>query len=96
MDLPSMIARCEDFTTYGALRGQWTAGFVTYGQLPEAHRLRLSADRADNGGPVYVVYSYSTPIAWYTTAWGWRVPDVRYSVTTSKHQGKLYRVKAAA
>ena len=40
--------------------------------------------------PDYVVYSYGTPIAWHH-AGGWSVPSVRYSVTTSKHQGIVRR-----
>lgn len=90
-----MIARCEQFKTYGALRAEHSSS-VTAGQLPAEHRERLYADRDDNGGSLYVVYSYATPIAWYSTAWGWRVPPVRYSVTTSKHQGKLYRLARPA
>ena len=35
-----------------------------------------------------VIYSYSTPIAWLD-AGEWIVPDVRYSVTTGKHQSYL-------
>lgn len=95
MEVATMIARCESFATYGALRAEHSSS-VTRGQLPGEHWARLCADRDDNGGALYVVYSYATPIAWYSTAWGWRVPDVRYSVTTSKHQGKLYRVTRAA
>lgn len=38
----------------------------------------------------YVVYSYSTPIAWHTPQ-GWTVPRETYSVTTSgKHMGPLW------
>lgn len=38
----------------------------------------------------YVVYSYSTPIAWHTPQ-GWTVPNETYSVTTSgKHMGPLW------
>jgi hypothetical protein len=69
---------------------------VTWGQLPQSHRATLDTDRIDNGGTIYVVYSYSTPIAWYTHAWGWRIPEVRYSVTTSRHQGRLYRIRESA
>ena len=54
------------------------------GQLPlEWHP---SAKRA-----CYMVYSYNTPIAWYV-AWSenrWVVPDVKYSNTTTNHQGKI-------
>jgi len=35
--------------------------------------------------PLYIVYSYGTPIAWYGR-YGWHTPAVRYSSTTSRHQ----------
>jgi len=35
--------------------------------------------------PLYIVYSYGTPIAWYGR-YGWHSPAVRYSSTTSRHQ----------
>ena len=35
--------------------------------------------------PLYVIYSYGTPIAWYGR-YGWHAPAVRYSSTTSRHQ----------
>ena len=46
---------------------------------------------AHDAFPGYVVYSYETPIAW--AYWDGRdiievVPNVKYSVTTSKHQGQ--------
>lgn len=34
----------------------------------------------------YIVWSYVTPIAWHLREGRWIMPDVRYSVTTSKHQ----------
>ncbi|HYJ33758.1 MAG TPA: hypothetical protein VE326_11110 [Candidatus Binatia bacterium] len=40
--------------------------------------------------PMYVVFSYGTPIAWVTIAGSVVIPDVRYSATTSRHQ-KLAR-----
>lgn len=44
-----------------------------------------SLDHAD-----YVVFSYDTPIAWHDAERdAWVIPDVRYSVTTSKHQGTI-------
>lgn len=35
--------------------------------------------------PLYIIYSYGTPIAWYGR-YGWHAPAVRYSSTTSRHQ----------
>jgi hypothetical protein len=35
--------------------------------------------------PNYVVYSYGTPIAWHGK-FGWHLPAIKYSQTTSRHQ----------
>lgn len=40
------------------------------------------------------VYSYSTPIAWYSYATGWYVVEQKFSVTTSKHQNYVRRAIA--
>jgi hypothetical protein len=53
------------------------------GQLPAEYV--PSARQAD-----YVVYSYQTPIAWHTPYAGWLYPAERYSVTTTKHQGRVH------
>ena len=42
----------------------------------------------------YLVYSYSTPIAWYSYATGWYVVEQKFSVTTSKHQNYVRRAIA--
>lgn len=52
------------------------------GQLPSEYE--TSAHHAD-----YVVWSYRTPIAWHTDG-EWVTPAVRYSVTTSNHQGQAF------
>jgi len=60
-----------------------------YGQLPANYRTML-ADAIERGDVVYMVRSYQTPIAWVIMADSGQlaiVPDVRYSVTTSRHQG---------
>jgi hypothetical protein len=62
---------------------------VAWGMLPDHDKMFLEADmeRAkETMESLYIVYSYETPIAW---AYGdtVRIPDVRYSVTTSKQQG---------
>ena len=67
------------------------------GQLPDEWRAQW---REDKGEIDYVIYSYQTPIAWrirdtwygnggQTHSHRWIVPDVRYSVTTSKHQNNV-------
>ena len=62
------------------------------GHLPKAEEGRYQDDlRA--AGKLYVVYSYATPIAWGPLDGPLYVPDVRYSVTTSKHQGIVRRAR---
>lgn len=46
------------------------------------------------GSATYTIYSYATPIAWLTSEGEWVQPAVRYSLTTSNHQGALYRLQA--
>lgn len=39
--------------------------------------------------PPYVVWSYSTPIAWRSESGEWIVPNVTYSLTTTRHQSQV-------
>lgn len=78
--LARLIQSRESFRTHGALSGH-SGPLKSTGQLPTEYY--DSAKQAD-----YVVYSYSTPIAWHRTD-QWVVPDTRYSVTTSQHQGRV-------
>lgn len=65
------------------------------GQMPKAWA-RLYSDRAHERAVLRVIYSYSTPIAWLDRDYGWIIPRVTYSVTTSaKHQSQLYRIRDA-
>lgn len=41
----------------------------------------------------FIVYSYSTPIAWHTPE-GWYVVEQKFSVTTSKHSNYVRRAIA--
>lgn len=70
------------------MRGEWADAFPTTGILGYGDRETLIADR-NSLGRVYVVFSYDTPIAWWGDGIGWKVPDVRYSVTTSRHQSAV-------
>lgn len=75
-----LIAARQSFRTSGALQGATATAYVSTGRLPaEWHE---SLGRAD-----YVVTSYATPIAWHIPGEGWVRPEVRYSRTTSRHQG---------
>jgi hypothetical protein len=74
----------HDFDTpNGTLYGRNTPeGGWRWGRLD--YDLRDSVKRAD-----YVIWSYSTPIAWRTDG-EWHAPEVKYSVTTSRHQGRIF------
>lgn len=75
----------EAFKTHGAMKAVEIPpgyGYPTLGKLPAEYK--HSAERA-----AYIVYSYQTPIAWWSESDGWTVPLVKYSVTTSVHQGKV-------
>lgn len=74
----------ESFRTYGNLRGEPDTFDV--GQLPDPWRTEYHTRR---GLITYTVLSYSTPIAWYDKERGWVYPDVKYSITTSKAQGRI-------
>lgn len=59
-----------------------------YGQLPQSWATMLKEMAVD-----YVIYSYSTPIAWHVCQGEdgkptdyWVIPTVKYSVTTTNHQ----------
>jgi hypothetical protein len=62
-----------------------------FGRLSKDHGWTLVSDMLYDG-PVYVVYSYDTPIAWVTKSGREVKPSAKYSATTSKHLGKLYKV----
>lgn len=71
----------------GNLTGSTTLS--TTGKLPMAYVGEILRTR-DEDKLEYVVYSYRTPIAWYGRD-KWTIPAVRYSVTTSNHQGVVRR-----
>lgn len=50
------------------------------GRLSSDLVLQLQLDEPD-----YIVYSYGTPIAWHGK-FGWSLPAIKYSQTTSRHQ----------
>jgi hypothetical protein len=83
----------ESYETGGAMRavqGSTTGWFNGNGQLPTEWAERY---RADEPNTVYTVMSYRTPIAWVLTSGEVVIPDVKYSRTTSGHQGLLYALK---
>ena len=85
----------EGWKYTGALRGRTIhrQSEIMTGQLPQEY-VNIIKDHVVR----YVVYSYETPIAWMQVAewdtdgapiYEWIVPNVKYSQTTSKQQGKV-------
>lgn len=56
------------------------------GQLPKEYVDQYNA-LAKANALAYTVKSYNTPIAWVTTEGTVIIPEVKYSVTTTHHQG---------
>jgi hypothetical protein len=97
-EVAELIRDRVEFKTYGAMRAE-----VVSGMTPYAYVGYLNADERkifEREAPriAYVVYSYGTPIAWFTTtrrggkAGRWHRVAQKFSITTSKHQGKLYLI----
>jgi hypothetical protein len=79
------IQALEPFHTGNPRGGLWgddSSTVMHLGKLPEPYRSQIYG----SPGLVYVVYSYQTPIAWVTSDGKTHIPDVKYSVTTTKHQ----------
>lgn len=87
-----LIGNHKPFKTSGGLHAEAEPNVVTSGQLEDAEREAFDDAMRNGGGIVYVVYSYATPIAWVRKDGVAHIVDQRFSVTTSKHQGKLYRL----
>lgn len=78
------LSKRAPFTTSGALRAVDHAVNET-GRLPQEHVERYRADTADPG-VIYVVISWSTPIAWVRADGEAVIPDESYSLSTTRHQ----------
>lgn len=92
--IPGAIARRETFRG-NSMRGEVIPAGLTgrniypTGILPEPWRTLLRTQ-----SPTYVVWSYSTPIAWVNHDGTHVIPDVKYSATSSRHQGHARRTLA--
>ncbi len=71
-------------TNNGTVTGRHDLGGI--GIMRNPAEIRELTEASEAGRLEYVVYSYSTPIAWVIDG-TWRRTDERYSVTTSKHTG---------
>lgn len=88
-----LISKRQDFTNNdgtftGITFGPNTSDPDSWGELPNQW-IDLIKQSIHAAGPllVYIVYSYETPIAYAIGTGDLFMPDVAYSVTTSKHQG---------
>lgn len=88
-DAIHFIATRQEFRA-SALEGRVYG--VGNGRLDEQETARYNQDL---NAVMYWVYSYSTPIAWYTKD-GWYVVAQKFSSTTSKHQNYVRRAIAQA
>lgn len=85
--------RGEDARTSNGNMSTEATRYAPYtGHLPKPW-VHVLIEAAHAGHISQVIYSYSTPIAWHDSRYGWIIPNVRYSTTTSsKHQTHLYRL----
>lgn len=84
------LARREPFHTYGAFRAVDGYSLPFGNWLPSCWQERY---RADGDEITYTVLSYQTPIAWVLRSGEVVIPDVKYSRTTTGHQGLLYALR---
>ena len=94
-DAVQAIAEMADFTnSTGSLRGVCISNvayergghFAGTGIMRNPAEIEQLVKASEAGRLEYVVYSYSTPIAWVIDGTWVRTAE-RYSVTTSKHTG---------
>ena len=75
-----------------SMSGRWQVSLeVSTGELNDAE-VNLLREHI-RGAQAYIVYSYSTPIAWWTETYGWHAVNQKFSPTTSKHQSRLHLVR---
>jgi hypothetical protein len=89
------ISRREEFNTSGALSARKEKGLGSW-DSGKLSGLDLDVFRDDARRIVYAVWSYATPIAWFTHGMGWYVVEQKFSITTTKHQGNLYMIGGGA
>lgn len=79
------------FKAPATLSGGWEDGPLYMGRMSSGEQDRIRRETVD-APRVYVVRSYSTPIAWYTDDRGWSVTVDKHSVTTGGHVSAIRRV----
>ena len=82
-----ILAR-ESFRTNGALKGVARPEWIDLGKMRVKDFLTLQSDKRAYGID-YVIYSYTTPIAWLRGDGSWTMPEAGYSVTTKRHKATI-------
>ena len=82
-----LLAR-ESFKTNGELKGVAKPEWIDHGKMSVRDYGYLRSDR-DFYGIDYVIYSYSTPIAWLRGDGSWFMPEAGYSTTTKRHKNTI-------
>lgn len=82
-----LLAR-ESFRTNGELKGVAKPEWIDFGKISVTDYGFLHGDRY-NYGIDYVIYSYSTPIAWLRGDGEWAMPAADYSATTGRHKATI-------
>lgn len=78
----------ESFNTHGALCGIAKPVWFDHGKMSVRDYSFLQGDR-NYYGIDYVVYSYTTPIAWLRGDGEWAMPAADYSPTTTRHKNTI-------
>ena len=78
----------ESFKTNGALKGVAKPEWIDHGKISVRDYNFLRGDR-NYYGIDYVIYSYSTPIAWLRGDGEWAMPAADYSPTTTRHKNTI-------
>jgi hypothetical protein len=81
----------EDFKRAGFAMQGLRGCVASTGKMPADDAIVYKA-HAHDGNVLYTVLSYTTPIAYVTVDGAVRIPDAKYSVTTTHHQNlcKVY------
>lgn len=85
----TLLQTLTPFKSQGAMHAHRYNGTGVSTMAPPSGGGKLPREYTIPATAVYVVFSYSTPIGWVDADGTRTIPDVRYSVTTTQHQGKV-------
>lgn len=81
------IREREEFVTLGALKArEYAPGLALFAETGQLNADGRDAFRSDRDRIDYIVYSYSTPIAWHTVDGEWFVVAQKFSNSTARHK----------